>query len=243
MPPRAPTVTEPGYADSDSEGDLRNSHRIAFRVAAIAAVCAACSIAYAPYLLAFPYEVRIGDVTVYSEMPITPRLNEVLQRADTLLDQSQLNEPHAPRDIYLTSGGWRWRVLALQSAGAFGLRRPFTHALVFNRVNIAADQVGSGRDIGGVRTLSGVIAHETTHLLVARHIGELRAAILPAWVKEGYPDHVEPKRRVVRTRTISTIRDPYATKQRRCIREMQAPLLQTLAHERVSKGASQLSPS
>ena len=39
-------------------------------------------------------------------------------------------------------------------------------------------------------SLSGVIAHETTHILVARRLGEWRALLLPAWKSEGYADYV-----------------------------------------------------
>ena len=39
-------------------------------------------------------------------------------------------------------------------------------------------------------TLSGVIAHETTHIMIANHLGEVRSAMLPTWQQEGYADHV-----------------------------------------------------
>ena len=50
--------------------------------------------------------------------------------------------------------------------------------------------MANGRAIGGTRTLSGVIAHETTHIMIANHLGELRSAMLPTWQPEGYADHV-----------------------------------------------------
>jgi len=55
---------------------------------------------------------------------------------------------------------------------------------------VAADRVTNGAPLGGVRTLSGTIAHEMTHRLVADHIGEWAALRLPAWKREGYPDYV-----------------------------------------------------
>jgi hypothetical protein len=35
-----------------------------------------------------------------------------------------------------------------------------------------------------------VIAHETTHILVADRLGEWRAFMLPGWKREGYADYV-----------------------------------------------------
>ncbi len=153
-------------------------------------VIALVGVIYAPLLLAFPYKQSVGPITVYSETPIMPALETDMTKADALLAESPIWQPNAHRDIYLTQGGWRWRLLALQSGGAFAFRRPFTNAIVVNRSDMNGDRVSNGRAIGGVRTLSGVLAHETTHLMVALHIGEVRAAMLPAWKKEGYPDFV-----------------------------------------------------
>ncbi len=93
------------------------------------------------------------------------------------------------RSLFLTGGGWRWRLLAIQSPGAFAFRRPFSSAIVFNRSDIGADRVTNDRAVGNTRTLSGVIAHETTHIMIANHLGEVRSAMVPTW-QEGYADHV-----------------------------------------------------
>ncbi|BCA62771.1 hypothetical protein HMP09_2005 [Sphingomonas sp. HMP9] len=150
----------------------------------------ALTLAYAPQVLAFPFSRRVGDVTVYAERPIDARIVDELSRAQTLLRSSPIYTGPVHRSLFLTNGGWRWRVLAVQSPHAFAFRRPFGSALVFNRSDIAADRVTTDRDLGNTRTLSGVIAHETTHIMIADHLGELLAARLPTWVAEGYADHV-----------------------------------------------------
>jgi hypothetical protein len=40
------------------------------------------------------------------------------------------------------------------------------------------------------RSLSGVIAHETTHLLIRKKFGYWRNLTMPTWKKEGYAEHV-----------------------------------------------------
>ncbi len=150
----------------------------------------AVAVVYAPQLLAFPYKQRIGTVTVYAERPINPRIGSELARAEGLLRASPIYTGPLDRSLFLTGGGWRWRLLAIQSPGAFAFRRPFSSAIVFNRSDVAADRITNGRAIGGTRTLSGVIAHETTHMMIANHLGELRSAMLPTWQQEGYADHV-----------------------------------------------------
>ncbi|NJR79934.1 hypothetical protein [Sphingomonas corticis] len=143
-----------------------------------------------PAALAFPYRVDVGATTVYAERPVGAAIVPVLARADRLLAASPIDEPGLRRQIVLTDGGWRWRLLALNLHGAVALRRPFSDVLLFNRSDVARDRVSNGAAISGTRTLSGTIAHETVHLLVARRIGEWRAARLPVWKREGYADAV-----------------------------------------------------
>jgi hypothetical protein len=150
----------------------------------------AVAVVHAPQLLAFPFEEHVGGVTVYAERPIDPRIASELARADGLLRASPIYTGPLDRSLFLTDGGWRWRLLAIQSPGAFAFRRPFSSAIVFNHSDVAADRVTNGRAIGGTRTLSGVIAHETTHIMIANHLGEIRSALLPTWQQEGYADYV-----------------------------------------------------
>jgi hypothetical protein len=144
----------------------------------------------APQLLAWPYSAEIGRTRIYSERPIPPQMRAVLARSDALLARSPLADRGLERSLFLTDGGWRCDLLALTSSGAFALRRPFRDAIVVNASDAAADRVENGAPVGGVRSLSGVIAHETTHVLVAHHLGEIGAFMLPTWKSEGYADYV-----------------------------------------------------
>lgn len=146
-----------------------------------------------PAALAFPHEAEIGRTTVYADRPIDADIRHIMNRADRLLQASPINVPDIRRQIVLTDGGWRWRVLALNLSGAVALRRPFSNVLLFNRSDVARDVVTNGASLGGVRTLSGTIAHETVPMLVARHFGEFRAVRLPSWKQEGYADYIAGK--------------------------------------------------
>lgn len=144
----------------------------------------------APAVLAFPYEAQVGRTRILSDRPIGPRIGAVLARADRLLRASPLFDPAIERQIVLTDGGWRWRILSVGEGDAVALRRPFSNVLLFNRSDVYTDRVTNGAALGGTRTLSGTIAHETVHLLVARRFGEVDAVRLPVWKREGYADHI-----------------------------------------------------
>ncbi|MHA6722180.1 hypothetical protein [Sphingomonas sp. RS2018] len=143
-----------------------------------------------PAALAFPYRASIGATQILSDTPINHALGARLARADALVSAAGLEGAGVSRTLVLTDGGWRWRLLSLQSHDAFGLRRPFSATLVFNCSDVAADRIYSNRAVGNVRSLSGVVAHETAHLLAARRIGEFAAMVQPGWKWEGFADHV-----------------------------------------------------
>lgn len=144
----------------------------------------------APEVLAFPHRAVVGDTTVYSERAIPPELPALLARSDALLRRSALYGPGYGRRIFLTDGGWRWRVLALQSPGVFALSRGLGEPIVVNRSDVASDTTFNGGAIAGTRSLSGVIAHERTHGLIRARYGLFADLTYAAWLREGYCDLV-----------------------------------------------------
>lgn len=148
----------------------------------------------APQLLAFPHQMSVGATHVYAEAPIDrAAIVKVLQRADARVATSPLHSGPVGTRVFLTDGGWgwRWRVLALTTSDAVGFTRPLSDmvsdAVILNRSDVGRDTV-SGRY--GTRSLSGVIAHERTHVMVRRHLGLVAGITLPRWISEGYADHV-----------------------------------------------------
>ncbi len=147
-------------------------------------------VCYAPQLLAFPYEARFGETVVRSERPIPAGFAAMLAQADALVAKSAIYTGPVPCSIFLTTGGWRWHVLALQTSGAFAFRRPFRNLIVVNDTDAADDRVANGRAVGGTRTLHDTLAHETTHILITDHFGTVKSLGFPTWKVEGYADYV-----------------------------------------------------
>jgi hypothetical protein len=169
---------------------FRNITRILSRLAVALAVALAAT-CYAPRLLAFPYQAQIGEITVRSVDPIGPEMPAILARAQQRLAASEIAAPLGPRTLYLTDGGWRWALLSLpRSQGAFAITRPLSTNIVVNRSDVAGDGVANNAAIGNRRTLSGTIAHETTHLLIFHRYGMLAPLRFANWKVEGYCDHV-----------------------------------------------------
>lgn len=160
------------------------------RLAGVAALLIA-TVTLAPEVLAWPHRTDVGDIRIFASRPIPPtEMMAVVARADALVAASPLAGPVPRRRLFLSDGGWRWHVASLGAPGAFALRRPFRNAIVVNDADIASDRVRTGRAVGGERSLSGVIAHETAHVVVADRWGEWRALRLPGWFFEGLADLV-----------------------------------------------------
>lgn len=175
-------------------GDLMKAKRTLWSAVALlaaAAVLYPAASVFFPRLLAFPYRSMAGETPIYSSTPIPPSIREVVVRADARVRASSMYMPGIlRRPIFLTDGGIRWRLLSLGGGGGFGVTRPLAGHIVINRSSIANDRVWNGASVAGSRSLSGVIAHERTHMLIRARFGLLADSQYPVWVREGYCDHV-----------------------------------------------------
>ncbi|MFM5907054.1 MAG: hypothetical protein ACKOPO_05645 [Novosphingobium sp.] len=145
-----------------------------------------------PQVLMFPQHVEVDGWSIYSEVPLPrPALDAVLADATRRVKSSPIADPAGEtRTVVLTTGGWRWNMLALQSRKSFALTRAATNYMVINRSDVSANRMANGPPGGAARTLSSIIAHETCHGMVRRHFGLLADLTKPAWLREGYCDYV-----------------------------------------------------
>lgn len=155
------------------------------------AALAAAAPFMAPEVLAFPYQQDFGADRVWSTAPIPEtRMAAILADANARTRLSPLARNDEGRRIFLTDGGWRWRVLALQSHFAFALTRAFREDLIFNRSDVPTDTVHNGLGDGRTRAIAGVIAHEKCHGMERRRFGLWVDLTKPTWLREGYCDYV-----------------------------------------------------
>lgn len=171
-----------------------NSRRTVWMLAALLVVAPALYLPaslFLPGLLFFPYRAMAGETPIYSSTPIPPEMDDVVAGADARVRDSAIFDPGVlKRPIFLTDGGVRWRVLSFGAGTSFGLTRSLGGHIVINRSSVAADTVWNGPTDAASRALTGVIAHERTHLLIRAHFGPLADGRYPVWVREGYCDHV-----------------------------------------------------
>jgi hypothetical protein len=145
----------------------------------------------APWLLAFPHHARAGSYEIWSESPIDQaKIDGIAARATALVGQSPLYVQPERRTLYLTRSGWRWHWLTFTLSGSFAISPPFGDGVIINSNSIAQDGVWNGRVVGGHRSLTGIVAHETCHGMLRRHFGLSVDMTRPTWLREGYCDYL-----------------------------------------------------
>ncbi len=149
-------------------------------------------------LLSFPqvlfaHEVSYKNFTVYSREPLGQNVYAVLDKVETSLSASAINNQEVKPQIFLIdSHGW-YKIVSLYLGGnSFGKAFPMlpTNNIFINRSHLAKDLVFRKGPADNQRSLSGVIAHETTHLLIRKRFGYWKNLSMPAWKKEGYSEYV-----------------------------------------------------
>lgn len=170
-------------------------HRKLRRVYKIASISVAViAVAYL-FLLFFPqplfaYSVKYEKFHVYSREPIGPEIEAVLNEAEERLQSSPIYDETVGRHIYLTNGYGMYAFLSHKAYASFANSVPFIENVFINKTDIAADRVYMNRAFSNSRSLSGVIAHEITHLFIQRRVGTLKAISMPTWKKEGYCEYI-----------------------------------------------------
>jgi hypothetical protein len=169
-------------------GKLRRTYKIVSLSASVIAV------AYL-FLLFFPqplfaYSVKYGNFNIHSREPIGPELETVLNDAEVRLRHSPIYDETVGRHIYLTNGYGMYAFLSHKAYASFANSVPFIENVFINKTDIAADRVYMNRAFSNSRSLSGVMAHEITHLFIQRRFGTLKAISMPIWKKEGYCEYI-----------------------------------------------------
>lgn len=95
--------------------------------------------------------------------------------------------------IFLTNSFRFYSTLSLYIGGnsfGKGFAPLNTNNVFINKSDAANDLVFRNASDRNHRSLSGVIAHEITHLLIRNRYGYLRNLTMPTWKKEGYAEYI-----------------------------------------------------
>jgi hypothetical protein len=141
----------------------------------------------------FPYAAIHGTLQVHSRSPLPAAAVGVLAEAERKLQRSPLYDPDHLAQVFVCDGDWRWLLYTgLNHRSAAVARIPWPADVIARGVDFTEDLYlqASGDFAPADRPAHAMLAHELTHVLVARHLGWVQSWRLPAWVREGYADYV-----------------------------------------------------
>lgn len=141
----------------------------------------------------FAHQVSSGSLTVYSREPLDQNISIILERVQQRLAASPINSADVKPQIFLTNSYGFYSALSLYiGANSFGKGyAPLPTSNVFiNKSDTANDLVFRNAPDHNQRSLSGVVAHEITHLLIRKRYGYWRNLTMPTWKREGYAEYV-----------------------------------------------------
>jgi len=117
----------------------------------------------------------------------------VIDSAEAKLAASEINTDEIKPRIFLTNSHRLYAVMSLFIGGnSFGKGYAMlpTDNIFINKADLGRDLVYRDAEANNQRTLSGVIAHETTHLLIRKKFGYWKNLRFPVWKREGYCEYV-----------------------------------------------------
>lgn len=140
--------------------------------------------------LVFSHSVTHKNYTLHAFEPLPPETLEVLQRADRLLQRSDIFNRNDHHHIYLcNSSSWFRAYFLRPSDCVYAFAYP-TGQIFIGNASIERDLGWKSCSTNRVRSLSGLIAHEVTHNLIRDRLGQYLAFRLPTWKNEGYAEYV-----------------------------------------------------
>lgn len=141
-------------------------------------------------LFANKLEYKSFSVYYHSDEINTEKLKSVLDKSEKLLQNTELFKNEINQDIFICNSFNEFTFFALLSRKAFAVNYPITQNIFLSKSSISENFIFRNGEENNKRTLSGAIAHETTHSLLENKLGTLKYKLLPSWKNEGYCDFV-----------------------------------------------------
>ncbi len=176
------------YRTAKRKSRVYRAARYAFLSIVVAYILLLCF----PQVL-FGHQVSSGNLTVYSREPLDQNINTVLDRVQQRLAASPINSADVKPRIFLTNSFGLYSALSVyirDNSFGKGFAALNTDNVFINKSDAASDLVFRNAPAPNQRSLSGVIAHEITHLLVRKRYGYWRNLTMPTWKKEGYAEYI-----------------------------------------------------
>lgn len=147
-------------------------------------------IIFPQFLFAYKLEYKNFSVYYHYNDVSVDKLKLILDKSEHLLMKSDLYDSEIDQNLFICSSFNEFTFFALLSRKAFAVNYPITQNIFLSKSSISENFIFRNGTNNNKRTLSGVIAHETTHSLLENYLGTIKYKLLPNWKNEGYCDFI-----------------------------------------------------
>ena len=135
-------------------------------------------------------EYKCFTVYYHSGETNKQKLKLVLDKSAELVKTSELFEKGFKQKLFLCSGYTEFTFFVPLARKAFGVNRKLNQNVFLSKSDVSENiTIRNGKE-NNKRTMSSVIAHETTHSLLQNKLGFIKNELLPTWKKEGYCEFI-----------------------------------------------------
>ena len=147
-------------------------------------------IIFPQFLFANKLEYKNFSVYYHSNDVNIDQLKLILDKSEQLIQNSELFNSDVNQSLFICSSFNEFTFFSLLARKAFAVNYPITQNIFLSKSSISEDFIFRNGKHYNKRTLSGVIAHETTHSLLENYLGIIQYKLLPNWKNEGYCDFI-----------------------------------------------------
>jgi hypothetical protein len=143
------------------------------------------------FLFANKFEYK--NFTVYYHNEENEKdLKAVLDKSIELLAKTELFNQKVKQKIYLCNEHSEFNFFAPMAKTALAVNYPIINNIFITKSSFFDDRILKINEEKNLkaRTLSGIIAHETTHSLLENELGIIKNKFLPTWKMEGFCDFI-----------------------------------------------------
>ena len=184
-------IGDPNYNQREYElTTMKNTNKILSWIFGTIGVSYILILMFPSFLFANKLEYKSFSVHYHSNEIDPEQLKLVLDKSEKLLKRSELFEPGTNQDVFICNSFNEFTFFALLSRKAFAVNYPIAQNIFLSKSSVSENMILRNAEKNNKRTLSGVIAHETTHSLLENELGTFKYKLLPSWKNEGYCDFV-----------------------------------------------------
>ena len=131
-------------------------------------------ILFPQFLFENKLKYKMFSVYYHSNEVSVEELKSILDESERLLLASDLYQIEMDQDLFICSSLGEFTFFALRSRNAFAVNHLITQNIFLSESSTSENYIFRNGINNNKRTLSGVIAHETTHSLLENHLGPHR---------------------------------------------------------------------